>query len=298
MSRDLFAPIHPDDRPMAMERVMRTRAGEVFDRPFECRTSRRDGRDVWCSVAYEAERDEDGTPHRIIGVMQNITRRKENELALTQALEAATRSAAEATTAQQVLSAFVESIPISVVMTDRDMNLLKASPRWMSFFGYTGADVTGRDVFELADGDYEQFRDAFEDCMAGNRRTNPRVRFERNCQIDWLQTDLIPWRDHNGEIGGILISAHNITEMVEALDRTERSEQRLQMAVQLADLHVWEIDYSRGVLEKVGAADTFFDRPLTFEDVKADPLWRCTRPTATWRGWRCSGGWTAIPRNP
>jgi signal transduction histidine kinase len=52
-----------------------------------------------------------------------------------------------------------------------------------------------------------------------------------------------------------------------ALERTERSEQRLQLAVQLADLHVYEMDYVNRTLLKVGAEDTFFETPKTYADM-------------------------------
>ena len=48
--------------------------------------------------------------------------------------------------------------------------------------------------------------------------------------------------------------------LVEALERTARSEERLNMALALADLHVWELDYVRHELIKAGAEDTFFVR--------------------------------------
>lgn len=36
---------------------------------------------------------------------------------------------------------------------------------------------------------------------------------------------------------------HEITDMVEALEKSERSEQRLKLATEMADLRVWEIDF-------------------------------------------------------
>ncbi|HLK25130.1 MAG TPA: ATP-binding protein, partial [Caulobacteraceae bacterium] len=58
--------------------------------------------------------------------------------------------------------------------------------------------------------------------------------------------------------------------LVEALERTARSEERLNMALALADLHVWEIDYVRRELIKAGAEDTFFERPQTYQDLYRD----------------------------
>jgi signal transduction histidine kinase len=42
------------------------------------------------------------------------------------------------------------------------------------------------------------------------------------------------------------------------------------MALGLAHVHVWEIDYARRELFKAGAEDTFFERPQTYQDLYRD----------------------------
>jgi signal transduction histidine kinase/CheY-like chemotaxis protein len=64
--------------------------------------------------------------------------------------------------------------------------------------------------------------------------------------------------------------ALSVHERDAALERSERSEQRLNMALALADLHVWELDYQRRELIKAGAEDTFFVEPRTYEDTYRD----------------------------
>ncbi|HEX3699255.1 MAG TPA: ATP-binding protein, partial [Phenylobacterium sp.] len=61
-------------------------------------------------------------------------------------------------------------------------------------------------------------------------------------------------------------------DMVEAMDRVERSEERLKLAMEIADLHVWEMDYVRRELIKAGAEDTFFDQPKTYQEL-LDDIW-------------------------
>ena len=66
-------------------------------------------------------------------------------------------------------------------------------------------------------------------------------------------------------------------QLQDALDRSEaaerataRSEERLRLAMTMADMHVWELDYDRRELIKVGAEDTFFSEPKTFEELAGD----------------------------
>jgi len=62
----------------------------------------------------------------------------------------------------------------------------------------------------------------------------------------------------------------SLRERDEALARLERSEATLKIALTLADIHVWELDFKRRELIKSGAADTFFSEPPTFESLHKD----------------------------
>src|SRR5438270_269946 len=111
----------------------------------------------------------------------------------------------------------------------------------------------------------------YDRCLAGESMQADRVEYPRpDGSMIWLQVELTPWRDGAVEIGGLIIASHDVTGMVEALERTERSEERLRLAMEIADVHVWELDYRRRELIKVGAEDTFFSEPKTYEELFRD----------------------------
>ncbi|HEY9217880.1 MAG TPA: ATP-binding protein, partial [Phenylobacterium sp.] len=60
-----------------------------------------------------------------------------------------------------------------------------------------------------------------------------------------------------------------LRERAHALEAMARSEQRLKLAVENAGIHVYEVDFVSRNLTKIGAEDTFFEQPKTYED-----LWR------------------------
>src|SRR5262249_11055513 len=62
-----------------------------------------------------------------------------------------------------------------------------------------------------------------------------------------------------------------------ALEAMARSQERLRIAVENADLHVYECDYVNRTLLKEGAEDTFFDRPKTYRDL-ATNVWGDVHP--------------------
>jgi len=61
-----------------------------------------------------------------------------------------------------------------------------------------------------------------------------------------------------------------IHELKEALERSEAAERRLRVAVEIADLHVYELDFARRTLVSQGAERTFFEEPLTYEQMWRD----------------------------
>ena len=172
---------------------------------------------------------------------------------------------------QSALSAFVKAVPASVMVADRDLRVLQASPSWLDAFGLTLEEARGRCIYDIAPAFFEPFRRAYERCLSGERVHAERVSSPgADDAVRFLRAELTPWHNAKGEVGGIIVAALDITDMVEALERTERSEQRLKLAVEIADLHVWEIDYTKMTLVTDGAADTFFDQDVDTNAFIAD----------------------------
>jgi len=173
--------------------------------------------------------------------------------------------------AEHTMSAIVKAMPVSVVLTDREARVQYASPAWIKARGLEGQEVVGRTLFELRPDIFEPWRQGIFFCMDGHSRSLERVPFPSNeGGQGWAKVELAPWRDVDGEVGGLIVSSYDITHIVEALERTERSEERLRVALELAELHVYEMDYVRRELFKVGAEDTFFDKPKTYGELAKD----------------------------
>jgi PAS domain S-box-containing protein len=171
---------------------------------------------------------------------------------------------------RETLSAFVQSVPVSLMMTDKDLRLIQASPRWLADMDFKAEDVFGRSIYEIDASYFPNFRRAYDRCLAGHPVATAKWLSRRGGKSRWMRSELTPWRDLNGQVGGLIASAIDISDMVEAIDRIERSEQRLKMAMEIAQVYVWEVDYERGELTKSGGEDQFFDRDFTYEELAED----------------------------
>ena len=187
------------------------------------------------------------------------------------------RSRREGDVARQMVATFLESAPIALVVTDRAMNIVAASPRWIEDRDLGGREVIGRSMYELVPAAAEQ-GSTYERCLAGESNNNGRVEMlGPDGSVRSLQAELTPWRNSDGAVGGLIITSHDITEVVEALETTERSEARLKLALELADVHVWELDYRRRKLLTEGVQANFFTEEKTYGELAGD-IWSTIDP--------------------
>jgi signal transduction histidine kinase/CheY-like chemotaxis protein len=169
-------------------------------------------------------------------------------------------------------SALLGLVPMSLLITDTEMRVVAASKVWEGHLQLVGQDYVGSSVYDLSAQVYEPFRKAFDHALKGNHISGRRVRVDRHNATGhiWMQTEVLPWRTPSGEIGGLLILADDVTDMVETLESAQRTEQRLNLALDLSGIHVWELDYVNRKLFTAGAEDSFFERSQTYGDLYRD----------------------------
>jgi PAS domain S-box-containing protein len=208
------------------------------------------------------------------GLLQDLADAVADEWSRARSELARQAAARESDAARAMLANFIEAAPIALIVTDREMRVLAASPRWIEGRGLDAGRVVGESVYDLVPA-AEGWRPTYERCLRGEPIRADRVEWaHHDGTTHWLQAELTPWRDSRGEIGGLVVASHDITEVVEALERTERSETRLKLALELADVHVWEMDYRRQQLFSVGSLEGLVIDEFTYAQLHAD-IW-CT----------------------
>ncbi|MCR5875295.1 ATP-binding protein [Phenylobacterium sp. J426] len=180
---------------------------------------------------------------------------------------------------ERTLGAIIDALPVSLVLTDRDMRVVYASPPWIEGRGLAGRQVTGETLYDLRPDIFEQWREGLtRSVAAGTGYKVPRHGLPRaDGGTNWVRVEITPWRDAEGDVGGLIMASYDITEVVEALERTQRSEDRMQLAMEIAELHVFELDYARRELVTVGADDGFFVEAHTYETLSRD-VWSTVDP--------------------
>jgi PAS domain S-box-containing protein len=163
-------------------------------------------------------------------------------------------------------------------MTDRDLRILRVSPRWLIERGMDGANIIGQRLQDLFPGTHEQREKGYAAALAGETLRWDKLRIMLpNGQRPWIRGEAAPWRDADGAIGGLLIMSHDITDMVETVDAAERSEQRLRLATEMAELLVWEADYTAKKMRTDGDTLPQMQIPGGADDLTED-LWAAVHP--------------------
>jgi PAS domain S-box-containing protein len=176
------------------------------------------------------------------------------------------------------LAGFVAQAPMALCMTDANLVLVEVSPKWLRTAGLPRTEVVGRSLHEVLPGSGDLWQGNWERCLAGDIIQAERVSVKLpDGSRAWFQIEVHPWRDAAGAVGGAMISSQDVTDLTHALEESRRSEQRLNLAARLADLHVWEMDFRRRELFKFGAEDDFYETPNTFE-LLAEDIYRNIHP--------------------
>ena len=193
--------------------------------------------------------------------------------------QAREEGARETRAAIALKEAIMRSAPVALAMVDRDLRYIYVNARWCKDTGVSRARAIGAHVGELFPESYAGLKDTYDRCLNGEVAWSDRVRIPRpNGKDMWLRAEVGPWRDGDGKVAGLIAMSHDITDVITALDRAERSEQRMKLALSIADLLVYEADFKTRDLKIEGAAGAFGpDLDITFEKIEQDP-WFLVHP--------------------
>lgn len=143
-------------------------------------------------------RDADGRIFGTYGISRDITEPKLAEIRLIES--------------QERLRTLVDHAPAALAMFDRELRYLEVSQRWRDDYGLSSAQVIGRLHYDVFPEMPEWAKKAHQRGLAGETlasEENSLVRADGTVQ--WQRWEVHPWRQTDGEVGGILVFTEDIT---------------------------------------------------------------------------------------
>ena len=182
-------------------------------RSEEDQYERADGTMQWIKWEIIPWRTAEDTVGGIIMFYEDITHRKLADEALRGSKE--------------LLELFIAHVPASIAMFDRHMCYLAASRRWLADYALEADEIIGRSHYDFAPHIPERWKQAHRRGLEGEVLKCDEVPFELpDGTVQWIRWEVVPWREGDGSIGGIILFAEDITKHREI-------DQRLRLAASM-----------------------------------------------------------------
>ncbi|MFC3080109.1 ATP-binding protein [Phenylobacterium terrae] len=177
--------------------------------------------------------------------------------------------------ARRINASLIYSETVALCITDLEMRIIDASPRWRAERRLEDVEIIGRRLYDVVPNTI-RWKDVYENNLRGEVLREDRVRLILpDGAHRWVRPEITPWRDADGKIGGLLILTTDITEMVEALEEAKRSEERLKLALEIGQMRMWALDFQRR--EAAFSGQPRSGEPTTYKDLNAN-IWNAVHP--------------------
>jgi PAS domain S-box-containing protein len=182
-------------------------------------------------------------------------------------------------TREEQLKLLIAHTPAAIAMFDRDMRYLAVSNRWNTDYGLGDAALIGRSHYEVFPEIPERWKEQHRRCLTGESLDAEQDRFERvDGRVEFVRWKLVPWHDHDGRVGGLVMFTELVTERVLAEQRSKDAAQRLQMALHAAESGLWDWNVTAGSVEVDPDWWRIHGHPLNAFPITLENLWDLVHP--------------------
>ena len=238
-----FADLLPPDAADACQRAIDGAAQHGVSYGVNYRLALPQG-EHWFELSAAPLHSGDESAPRFVMISRDITERHANALALEEMKTALASS-------RDLLRQVIDTVPLRIFWKDRKGRYLGCNPAFAHDAGKASPDeLLGRDDYAMGWAAQADLYRADDRHVVESRQ--PRLNYEEpqatpDGKTIWLRTSKIPLYDRQGENIGVLGVYDDITEY-------KREERRNALAMEAAEILIWEIDFASGKLGYEGSA--------------------------------------------
>ena len=230
---------HPDDIPNDTAQLEQIKAGIVQESSWEKRYRRKDGTIVWARVSVAPLDPSEANPTLRIGVIADITERKQAEEALKRE--------------QALFTDLVSTIPDQIYFKDRQSRFIRINDAVAKRFGLRSPDeAVGKTDFDVFS--EEHARQAYEDEQRIMSTGDPLIGLVEketwpDGHVTWDSSTKVPLRDADGNITGLVGISRDITEHKRDEDGVRMSASLLRATLESTADGIMVVDMNSKVLD-------------------------------------------------
>ncbi|WOD40363.1 PAS domain S-box protein [Nodosilinea sp. E11] len=212
---------HPDDMSHDNANVQRLLSGEISTFMMEKRYLRSDQAMVWVSLAVSLVQDGLGQPRYLLGVVNDISDRKQAEQALQES--------------RTMLQLVLDTVPLRIFWKDRYSRFLGCNYAFANDFNLTPEQIIGKTDLELPWAAYAE--DYRRDDVRVMTTQIPELGYEEltnnaNDEETWIRTSKVPISNAEGDIIGVLGCYEDISDRKQVEASLQTLNQELEQRVQ------------------------------------------------------------------
>lgn len=226
----------PEDLPR-QEAILKETAQQGGQSSREFRIRRPESGECRCIQAVETVRtNATGQIEWVVGTNLDVTERRLADIALRES--------------EARLRLFIEHGPASIAMFDHNMCYLAASNRWKQDFRLPeDLPIVGRSHYEIFPEIPERWKAVHRRGLSGETLNADEDPFERmDGTTQWVKWEVRPWFNDDGQVGGILTAAEEITERMLARKALHQSREDLNRAQAVGQLGSWRLDVVQNLI--------------------------------------------------
>jgi PAS domain S-box-containing protein len=207
-------------------------SGQAAD--FEVEVAYKHGGTRWIHAMYTPHHDSHGLVIGVVVLVTDISEQRRTEAALRNS--------------EGRLRLFIEHAPVAIAMFDPEMRYLAASHRWRDDYHIQG-EIIGRSHYDAFPEISERWKEVHRRGLSGEVLKAEEDLFLRaDGTTQWTKWEVRPWYTEQGEIGGILIAAEEVTEQVQAKRALLESEAVLRTVTNEAQVGLVMVNKERRYL--------------------------------------------------
>ena len=207
--------------------------------------------------------DDEGNPVFLLGISEDITRRKQAEIAVIHEKERAER--------------YLHISRAMIIGLDGVGNVNLINPRGCKILGYSEKEIMGRNWFEtvLPEAERKNVQTIFQQVMSGE--TEPLGSFENEILNKQGDVRYIAWnntvqKNTDGKIVGTLSSGQDITERRQAEDEARHHQQELAHVMRLSVVGEMASELAHELNQPLNAVTSYCEAALaSFENPSSSP---------------------------
>ncbi len=192
---------HPDDISIDQDQIDRMINGDIEGFRVEKRYITKTDGFIWVNLNISCSRDQLGKIQYLIGIVEDITSRKQTEEALLKS--------------EANLRTILDNIDISYILLDRELNIVSynnyATREFMDALGKPLKEGAFIGEFILCEDPKEPTLDMYRKVINGQFIQNEVSCMRSDGTIRWQSRKFSPVKDGNNEIMGVVISMKDIT---------------------------------------------------------------------------------------